>query len=548
MDTTDCDVLVVGAGPTGLTLAIQLLSRGVHARLIDRDPGQPKLSRAIGIQPRTMETLDMMGLADQLLEIGHRTRGVSVYLNGRRRVGIDVGCADSDFAFMVHLPQDRTEEVLRLRLAELGGKVELGVELLDLVQNPGAVTATLADSEGRQERVTTSYLVGCDGSHSRVRHVLGVPFEGQPYPFDWLLADAELDGVGSDDEVHVYWGSAAQPVALIPIDGRLWRVSTPMPAQRGGAAPTLEEIQGLVDARGPGGITIRTPETLTCFRCQIRSTDAYRSGRVLLAGDAVHIHAPIGAQGMNLGINDAANLGWKLAYVVGGRSPDTLLDSYGAERLPAAQQAMAMTDNMVRFALETSRVRRTLRRAMIPVLRTRRVRRRLANRLAQLAIAYPESPITQSGRVRGLPEPGARMPNVRLRDGRTLHEALRDGEHVLLGRDDGLPGRVLVRPDGYVAAVGRDGDDAAIDGYLRSVGAPARRGRMASGAPDGRGTPTGQPRPLPSSRLGAPSMRSSRVHPLQPRSSSSCSSLGAIGTVSRKTRSSSATRPSSSAN
>jgi 2-polyprenyl-6-methoxyphenol hydroxylase-like FAD-dependent oxidoreductase len=477
MSTTDCDVLVVGAGPTGLTLAIQLLSRGVRTRLIDQDPGLPKLSRAIGIQPRTMETLDMMGVADRLLEIGHRGLRTTVYAGGRRQAGIDLTYADSEYAFILHLPQNRTEEVLRSRLAELGGKVESRTDLLGFIQDADAVTATLSDAEGREVQVTARFLVGCDGSHSTVRRVLDVPFEGQPYPFDWLLADTELDGVGRNDEVHVYWGPGGQPLGLIPIDGRLWRVSAPMPADRGGAAPTLAEIQGLVDARGPGGIVVHDPETLTCFRCQIRSTDTYRCNRVFLAGDAVHIHAPTGAQGMNLGINDAANLGWKLAYVVAGRAPDTLLDTYAAERRPAAQQVMAFTDNMVRFVLETSPVKQTLRMAMMPLLRTPRMRRRLANRMAQLAIAYPDSPISQPGRVRGLPTPGARMPNIRLHDGRTMNEALRDGEHVLAGPDDGLPGRVLVRPDGYVAAIGRDGHSSAIDDYLQTVRTLAHSGR-----------------------------------------------------------------------
>lgn len=469
MDTTDLDVLVVGAGPTGLTLAIQLISRGVRTRVIDQDPGLPKLSRAIGIQPRTMETLDMMGVADRLLDIGHRGLRTSVYVGGRRRVGIDMTYADSEYTFVLHLPQNRTEEVLRSRLAESGGKVEPGIELLGFVQDADMVTATLCDAEGREEEVTASFLVGCDGSHSKVRRVLNVPFEGQPYPFDWLLADTQLDGVGRNDEVHVYWGPGGQPLGLIPIDGRLWRVSAPMPADRGGAPPTLEEIQGLVDARGPGGIVVHDAETLTCFRCQIRSADTYRCDRVFLAGDAVHIHAPTGAQGMNLGINDAANLGWKLAEVVAGRAPGALLDTYGAERRPAARQVMAFTDNMVRFVLETSPVKRALRRVMMPLLRMPRTQRRMANRMAQLAIAYPDSPITRPGRVRGLPEPGARMPNIRLHDGRTINEALRDGEHLLAGPDDGLPGRVLVRPDGYVAAIGRDSDSPAIDDYLQTV-------------------------------------------------------------------------------
>ncbi|WP_343994947.1 FAD-dependent monooxygenase, partial [Terrabacter terrae] len=233
--------------------------------------------------------------------------------------------------------------------------------------------------------------------------------------------------------------------------------------------PTLAEIQGLVDARGPGGITVRDPETLHTFRCQIRSTDAYRTGRVFLAGDAAHIHAPTGAQGMNLGINDAGNLGWKLAHVVLGAAADSLLDSYGAERHPATQRVMAFTDNLVKFATEPSRVLRAVRRARMPLLQLPDVQRRLANRMGQLAIAYPDSPISSGGRLRGLPEPGDRMPNIRLRDGRTILGALRDGEHVLAGPDDGLPGRVLIRPDGHVAATGRDGDRAAIDDYLHTV-------------------------------------------------------------------------------
>jgi 2-polyprenyl-6-methoxyphenol hydroxylase-like FAD-dependent oxidoreductase len=477
MNTTDCDVLVVGAGPTGLTLAIQLLSRGVRTRVIDKDPALPKLSRAIGIQPRTLETLDIMGLADQLIANGHRTTGVSVYLDGRRQVGIDMTYADSDYAFMLHLPQHRTEQVLRTRLAQLGGKLESGVELVRFVQDAGAVTTTLRDGDGRDEQVTTAFLAGCDGSHSKVRHILGAPFVGQPYPFDWLLADAQLDGVQTSDHVHVYWGAGGQALGLIPIDGRLWRVSAPVAGDRQGAPPTLAEIQGLVDARGPGRVIVRDPETLHTFRCQIRSTDAYRTGRVFLAGDAAHIHAPTGAQGMNLGINDAANLAWKLAHVVLGQAPDSLLDSYGAERHPVTQRVMTFTDNMVKFATEPSRAKRSLRRARMPLLQLPEVQCRLANRMAQLSIAYPDSQLSRGGRVRGLPHPGERMPNIRMADGRTLRESLRDGYHVLAGPDEGLPGRVLVRPDGYVAAVGRDGHSPAIDEYLETVRAPALSGR-----------------------------------------------------------------------
>lgn len=446
--TTDCDVLVVGAGPTGLTLAISLLARGVRTRVIDKDPGRPKLSRALGLQARTLETLDMMGIADRFLQRGHPVRGVSVYIGGRRRLGIDMSYCASEYKFILSLPQNETEGLLRQRVAELGGGIESGVELVGFEPDGDCVYATIRGLQGPERYVRATYVVGCDGAHSQVRKILNVPFVGQPYPWNWLLADTEVDWDGAKDQVHTFWGPDGQPVAFIPIDERLWRVSVPVPG-RGGNPPTLEEVQELVDARGPGGIRLRNPETLTCFRCQVRSSDAYRRGRVFLAGDAVHIHAPTGAQGMNLGINDAANLGWKLAHVIGGQAPDALLDSYGAERAPAAQRVLAFSDNMVKFAMEKSAAKRSIRMLLV---RAPKVKRKMAQRISQLTVSYEDSPITGKNAVRGLPRPGQRMPNVKVNGG-SLHEALRGGGYVTLGPDDGMRGWVLVRPDGYVAAV-----------------------------------------------------------------------------------------------
>lgn len=464
--TTDCDVLVVGAGPTGLTLAITLLARGVRTRVIDKDPGLPKLSRAIGFQARTLETLDMMGIAGRFLARGHPVRGVSVYIGGRRHLGIDLSYCDSEYKFILGLPQNKAEDLLRERLAELGGTVESGIELLDFEQGADGVTALTRSPDGTEQYLRAGYLVGCDGAHSKVRNVLDVPFVGQPYPWDWLLADTELDWDGAADQVHTFWGVDGQPVAFIPIDEKLWRVSVPVPG-RGGQPPTLEEVQALVDARGPGGILLRNPETLTCFRCQIRSTDAYRRGRVFLAGDAAHIHAPTGAQGMNLGINDAANLGWKLDHVIRGQAADPLLDSYGSERGPAARQVLAFSDNMVRFAMEKSSLKRSTRMMLV---RLPKVQRRMAQRIAQLTVSYESSPITRGHQVAGLPRPGQRMPNVVVRGG-TLHEALRGGGYVLLGPEDGMGGWILVRPDGYIAAVASTGDRRSLDDFQSALGA-----------------------------------------------------------------------------
>ena len=415
--SNECDVLVVGAGPTGLTLAAQLLARGIRTRVIDKDPGTPRLSRAIGIAARTLETLDMMGIADRFLDEGHRVRGMSVYARGRRLIGVDQAHNGSAYPFVLHLPQSRTEALLRARVAELGGSVETGVELVDLTATRESVNARVRDVTGRHQVVTAGFVVGCDGAHSRVRHLLGAPFTGQPYPWDWVLADASLDWRGSPGEVHVFLRPEGLPMVCVPITPELWRISLPSPGDRGGEAPTLEEVQHLVDERGPGGIGVCRPQTLTTFRCQIRSTPVYRQGRVLLAGDAVHIHSPAGGQGMNTGILDATNLAWKLALVVSRQAPDRLLDSYGAERAPVAAQVLRFTQGVVRFGTATGSLHRAVRNSALPALRVPAVQRRLAGRMSQTRVSYPDGPLTRPARFRGLPGPGVRMSDVPVRTG-----------------------------------------------------------------------------------------------------------------------------------
>ncbi len=491
--STDCDVLVVGAGPTGLTLAAQLLARGVRTRVIDKDPGTPRLSRAIGITPRTLETLDMMGIVDRFLDEGHRTRGVRLYAGDRQVLGIDMAYSGSIFRFALHLPQHRTEALLRERLAELGGAVENGVELLDFSAAPDLVGVRTRDLAGREHRITAGFVVGCDGAHSRVRHQIDAPFTGQPYSWDWLLADTHLDWSGRGDLVHIYSRPDGFPLLCVPITPDLWRISLPTPGDRAGVAPSLAEIQALVEERGPGSMRVHDPETLTTLRCQIRSTRVYRRERVFLAGDAAHIHSPMGGQGMNTGMMDATNLAWKLALVVSGRASDALLDSYGTERARAAAQVLGLSQRLVSFATRPRTGMVGFREAALPVLRLPSVQRRLAGDMAQTRFAYQDGPLTRPARVRGLPRPGTRIENTSVDGGdgtsRALRSALCRGRHILLVSGEppaGLAAHralveivpaslrrrrawVLVRPDGYVAAVGRGPDNTAVLGYLRSL-------------------------------------------------------------------------------
>jgi 2-polyprenyl-6-methoxyphenol hydroxylase-like FAD-dependent oxidoreductase len=262
---TDCDVLVVGAGPTGLTLAAHLLARGVRTRIIDKDPGTPRLSRAIAIQPRTLETLDMMGIADRFLDVGHRVRGVGVYAGRRRLLGIDMAYSGSPFRFQLHLPQHHTETLLRDRVTELGGTVEAGVELVGFTHDGDAVTAALRDTAGHEQQVSAGFLVGCDGAHSRVRHTLELPFPGQPYPWDWLLADAHLDWAGHPDQVYAFVRPDGLPLACIPITEHLWRLSLPMPGDRGWQAAHARRNPGpggRARSRGDGGHRPGNPDLL----------------------------------------------------------------------------------------------------------------------------------------------------------------------------------------------------------------------------------------------------------------------------------------------
>ena len=496
--TSDCQVLVVGAGPTGLVLACELLARGVRARIIDKGDGVVLQTRALGIHARTLEVFDMMGLADRFAEHGQVVRRFHLYADGRTLIRLELARNGSAFGYMLDVPQDQTETILRQRVGELGGRVEQGSELCGLSQCPGGVTATVTEG-GAIRAITANYVVGADGAHSRVRTELGLDFQGHPYREDWLLGDVRLDWDRPDDEMHAFFRRDGRPLICMPMREQLWRVILPYAGDRDRRAPTLEEIQRLVGERSPEPVTVSDPAWLATFGCQRRSTHVYRRGRVMLAGDAVHIHSPAGGQGMNTGIMDAHNLAWKLALVTSGHAPDGLLDSYGPERGPVAADVLALTHALVTLGTMTKPVRRALRNTLVPLAgRLAPLQRRAVRRISHIDVAYRASQLTQPGRSRTGLRPGERAPDLDVTGpaGKTrLYEILRHGRHVLLcppagdlpswtrqrpdqivvvRAADGHAGRsvYLLRPDGYVAARGSLASPDSLLGYLRLVFGP----------------------------------------------------------------------------
>lgn len=333
------DVLVVGAGPTGLSLAAELVAHGVTPRLIDRGHDRVHESRALAIQPRTLETLDRLGVTADLVAAGNPAVRLQLHA-GHRALTVplfDLGLDDTAYPYLLFLSQAETERVLERHLTANGVQVGRDTELVDLSPGDALVTATLHHRDGAAETVTARYVVGCDGAHSTVRRQAGIPFRGSAYPQTFVLADCEVDGV-EPGAAHAFL-SGQGLLFFFPLgQPASWRLLAMRPASDPtppDAAVSLAEVQAIADAYTGSRVRLRDPVWMTNFRLHNRGATHYRAGRVFLAGDAAHIHSPAGAQGMNTGIQDAANLGWKLAHTLRGLVDPAALDTYEAERSPS---------------------------------------------------------------------------------------------------------------------------------------------------------------------------------------------------------------------
>jgi 2-polyprenyl-6-methoxyphenol hydroxylase-like FAD-dependent oxidoreductase len=378
-------VLVAGAGPSGLVLAIELARRGVPLHVIDRLPAPLLWDRAVAVKSRSLEVFASMGLADTFVRRGHIVRGVNLFAGDAKVASVRFDGLDSPFPFTLGLPEDETERILTEKLEQLGGHVERGVEFVGLEQGKRSVRARLRSLRDGERTLEASWVVGADGLHSAVREAIGDQFDGHDDPTQWGVVDVHLAGWRHPGDLAAV---QLEPPMLFPIplrDGR-WRVYfRPDPKED----DVLATISARLAAISPGA-ELQNPDEPQLFRTHARVARCYRIGRVLLAGDAAHACSPFEGHGMNTGIQDAYNLGWKLTLVVTGAAPATLLDSYEPERRPVAQAVARSGDDAEARVTQQDPA---ARQALIQFLTTPEGRQAAAVAGAEIAFGYDQSPI-----------------------------------------------------------------------------------------------------------------------------------------------------------
>ena len=455
------DVIIAGGGPAGLMLAGELRLHGVHVIVLEKEKEPSGHARALGLHVRSIEVMDQRGLLERFLALGRQYPLRGFFAGITKPLPSQL---DTAHPYILGIPQNLTERLLAEHAIEAGTEIRRGCELTGLSQDDTGVTAQLAGGT----RLRARYLVGCDGGRSIVRKLLGIGFPGEPARTEWLLAEARAAGVRFGPVPHAdgVYGFVV-PAAEV--------------AEDGAAPPTLEEVRQRLRALAGTDFGVHSPRRLTRFGDATRLAERYRDGRVLLAGDAAHIHPPMGGQGLNLGIQDAFNLGWKLAAEVGGRAPEGLLDSYQAERHPVAADVLTNTRAQAEL-LSSEPGPRAVRQLVSELMDFEQVTRYLIEKITAIGVRYDfgdEHPLV-----------GRRLRDIELKQGR-LYSLMHGGRGLLLDQTGrlsaaGWADRVdhvadvseeldmpaaLLRPDGHVAWVGDDQQDL-LSQLLRWFGLP----------------------------------------------------------------------------
>jgi 2-polyprenyl-6-methoxyphenol hydroxylase-like FAD-dependent oxidoreductase len=499
------DVLIIGAGATGLVLALWLTKLGVNVRVLDKTAEPGTTSRALAVQARTLELYRQLNLADAVVERGHKVPAVNLWVKGEpaarlpfERIGSDL----TPYPFLHIFPQDQHERLLIERLEALGVSVERRTELVSFTDGGERVIARLRGPEGQEETCEASYIAGCDGARSIVRETIGTGFRGGTYRQLFYVADVEAAGPALDGELHVDLDEA-DFLAVFPLAGKgRARLIGTVRDERADHANTLKFEDVSDRAITNLKVNVQKVNWFSTYHVHHRVTEHFRKGRAFLLGDAAHIHSPAGGQGMNTGIGDAINLAWKLATVLAGHAPDKLLDSYEAERIGFARRLVATTDRVFSFATAEGRIADILRTRVAPVLFPKviafeAVREYIFRTVSQITLNYRGCPLSagSAGHVHG----GDRLPWVPI-DGKDNFESLAaitwqvhvygsaSAELVTWCASHDVPLHVfdwrsehdaaglardaayLLRPDTYVALADASGAPATLDRYCADHG------------------------------------------------------------------------------
>jgi len=475
------DVLVIGAGPTGLVLALWLTRMGVRVRIVDRADHAGTTSRAVGVQARTLELYEPLDLARPLVEVGVHADRANLWARGRHTGQITLAGADlTRYPYLLVYPQDKHEALLEARLADAAVRVERSTEVTEL----DGTTATLRRPDGTLERVAARFVAGCDGAHSVVRHALGLEFEGGTYSHLFYVADVAARGPTMNGEIHVAFDDV-DFVACFPLEAATHArlIGDVRKDAADDAALGWDDVGQRILERLQ--LQVEHVNWFSTYRVHHRVATEFAGGRRFLLGDAAHIHSPVGGQGMNTGIGDAINLAWKLAAVIHGTADERLLASYAEERMPFARRLVATTDKLFELVASDSAIATAVRNDVLPHVLPRlaqfdSARRLLFKIISQIEIDYRGSSLSagRAGRVRG----GDRLPWVATQDNfaplrtlgwqvhvhgeasptlREVCDTLRVPCHVWAwddaAHDAGLArdAAYLVRPDGYVALATR---------------------------------------------------------------------------------------------
>ncbi len=510
------DVLIVGAGPTGLVLALWLTKLGTRVRVIDRASGPSPTSRALIVQARTLELYRQLDLTETVLARGHRIAAMNLWYSGEQKARISLGAIGAGltpYPYIQGLSQDQHERLLAERLGELGVTVEWATELIDFAETDDSVSARIRGRDGRERTSEAAYVVGCDGSRSAVRQTMGASFPGGTYRQVFYVADIAGRGPAMNGEGHVALDEADFVVVIALDEGKHARLIGVVSDERAGRAESLTFADVSREAIEALGLTVDKVNWFSTYHVHHRVADHFRRGRAFLAGDAGHIHSPAGGQGMNTGIGDAINLAWKLAAVVHGDAPGALLDSYEEDRIPFARQLVQTTDRAFTFVTADGRIAEFLRTRVVPFVfplgsRIDSIVEFLFRTISQTMLNYRDGPLSdgRAGKVHG----GDRLPWAPTRgvDNFDSLAAIGWQVHVYGGArpeladwcaERGVPlhafewtkeygaaglardAAYLLRPDSYVALADPSGSAEAVDRYFstRSIRVGPRPGQSS---------------------------------------------------------------------